>query len=226
MELDSTYAAAIAGVANAYVLLGFYNLVPFEEAMEKSKLAAIDALTIDSSVVEAYSALAFVCMCYEWNWAEAEKIFNKVFSINPIQSAARSRYQEYFSQIIVHLRESEKEPLITVPYFLQAYEFLHRGKFEQALQASQKAINAEPNSFMAHRAVGLSFMGLERYNDAIAPLEKAASLSNRHSWILFELMGTYMLSGKIDDARAIMEEALSVSNVLPSKIQNFYFPFA
>ncbi len=222
--LDPDFSLAFAGMANAYVLLGYYQLTPLSEAMKKSKEAAMRALQIDPSNTDAWSALAFINMAYEWNWPEAEHDFSQVFAVNPAHPSAREKYKRYLSQINANLEEAEKEPLTTVPVFLQAYAFLHRGKFEEALRAATIAVKNDSKSFMSQRALGLSCMGLEKYNEATDALQKAASLSNRHSWLLFELMGALMLAGKIEEAQAIMEEALAEANALPSMIHNFFFP--
>lgn len=114
--------------------------------------------------------------------------------------------------------------LTTIPYFLKAYALLHRGRFEDAHKAATKAVEQDSNSFMAQRALGLSYLGMEKYDLAIDALLIAARLSNRHHWLLFELMGAYVLSGKQEDAIAIMEEAMAVSNLLPSRIYDSLFP--
>jgi TolB-like protein/tetratricopeptide (TPR) repeat protein len=224
VELDPNFSLAYAGIANTHILLGYYKLEPFHEAIDKAKRAAFGALQIDPTITEAWSAMAFVNMCYEWNWPEAEQYFSKVFAIYPGHAASREKLERYLNIIIKNLEDAALEPVTIIPYFLQAYALLHFGKFDEAMNAARLALNKEPSSFMAHRALGLSFIGMERYDEAVEALEKAASLSNRHQWVLFELMGTYMLAGKIEEAHAIMDEALVDFNALPSRICNFYFP--
>lgn len=212
------------GIADANILLGYYNLTPFNDAIKKSKEAALKALEIEPDLVEAYTALAFIGLCYEWNWPDAEQNFSKVFAINPNNPASKQRYSRYLDQITYNLEEAESEPLTTIPYFLHAYALLHRGRFEDAYKAAQKAVDQDPNSFMAQRALGLSYLGMEKYDLAIEALLVGARLSNRHHWLLFELMGAYVLSGRQEEAVAIMEEAMAISNALPAKIFDSFFP--
>ena len=222
--LDPAFAQAHAGIANAYVLLGYYNLVAFEESMQKSKLAAMQALELDASLLEAYLSLAFNSLCYEWNWPEAEHNFIKVFAINPHNPPALKRYKLCLTQIKCNFEEAEAEPLGGIPYFLHAYALLHRGKFEEALAAARKAGDRDPNSFMAQRALGLSYLGLGHEKEALETLNTAAQLSNRHPWLLFDLIGTYATMANNEEAQAIMEEAFARANALPAKINNFFFP--
>jgi tetratricopeptide (TPR) repeat protein len=184
----------------------------------------LKALDIDPGLTEAYSVLAFSSMCYEWNWPEVEPLFNKVFAINPANPKSGEKYRFLLQQIRSSFEESEVEQLTTIPYFLRAYALLHLGKFDEALLAAEDGVKGDPNSFMAHRALGLSYLGLERHEQAIKSLEEAATLSNRHQWLLFELMGAYTQAGRREEALAIMEETMSRANIVPAKVHNFFFP--
>lgn len=224
VELDPGFSPALAGEAIAHVMLGYHQLAQFSESLQRSKEAAMKALHIDPSLTEAWYALALINMCYEWNWPEAEHFFVKIFSINPLHPSSREKYNRYLNQIKANFEEAESEPTTTIPFFSNANALLHRGKFEEAMKAATEAVSHDPHSFMAQRALGLSYLGLEKYELAIEGLQKAASLSNRHRLLLFELMGAYMLAGKIEEAQAIMEEALAETNALPTSIHNFFFP--
>ena len=222
---DPQFARAHAGIAEVNALLSYHGLIPFQEGILKSKEAALRALDIDPALTEAYSVLAFISMCYELNWPEAEQFFSKVFSINPAKPNSEEKFRLKLRQIASSFEESKSELLNTIPYFLRAYAFLHMGKFDEALTAAEDAVKRDPNSFMAHRAVGLSYLGLEKYERSIQSLEEAATLSNRHQWLLFELMGAYSQAGKRDEAIAIMDETMELANILPARIYNFFFPY-
>lgn len=222
-DIDPNFAQAYAGIANAAVLLGYYEMIPFEEAIAKCRDAAMAALNIDPTVIEAYYALAYVALCYEWSWPDAEHNFSKVFEINPNSPAANKKYRICLTQILCNFEEAETESPGTVPYFLQAYALLHKGKFEEGLQVAQIAIKKDPNSFMAHRAAGLCYLGLGYEKEAIDTLNNAAQLSNRHPLILFDLIGAYATLAHNEGAEEIMEEAMANSNALPARINDYYF---
>ncbi len=222
-DIDPNFAQAYAGIANAAVLLGFYEMIPFEEAIAKCRDAAMAALNIDPTVIEAYYALAYVALCYEWSWPDAEHNFSKVFEINPASPAAARKYRLCLTQILCNFEEAESESPGTVPYFLQAYALLHKGKFEEGLQVAQIATKKDPNSFMAQRAAGLCFLGLGYEKEAIETLNNAAQLSNRHPLVLFDLIGAYATLAHNQGAQEIMDEALANTNSLPAKINDYYF---
>lgn len=222
-DIDPNFAQAYAGIANAAVLLGYYEMIPFEEAIAKCRDAAMAALNIDPTVIEAYYALAYVALCYEWSWPDAEHSFSKVFEINPNSPVANKKYRLALTQILCNFEEAESESPGTVPYFLQAYALLHKGKFEEGLQVAQIAIKKDSASFMAQRAAGLCYLGLGYEKEAIETLSTAAQLSNRHPLVLFDLIGAYATLAHNEGAQEIMEEAMSNINALPARINDYYF---
>jgi class 3 adenylate cyclase/TolB-like protein len=223
LQIDPTFAQALSGTAMALVLMGYYNLIPFEDAMRRAKEAAFRALDLDASLHEAYHSLAFISLCYEWNWPEAEHNFIKVFAINPQGPSALKRYQLCLGQIKYDFEEAEAEPLGGVPYFLHAYALLHQGKPEEALLSAKQAVDRDANSFMAKRALGLSYLSLGHEKDALKALKEATQLSNRHPWMLFDLMGAYATAANNEEAQAIMDEALAGANAMPARINDFFF---
>ncbi|HEX6889623.1 MAG TPA: hypothetical protein VF141_02985 [Chryseolinea sp.] len=224
LSRDPQFASAHAGSAEVFILMGYNGQLPFQESIEKAKEAALRALAIDPAMLDAYAVLAFISMCYEWSWPEVEPIFRRVFSINQFNPKSDEKYTSLLKQIRNSLEESASEAPTTIPYFLNAYAMLHLGEFDRALSSAEEAVRRDPGSFMAHRALGLSYLGLERFEPAIKALEEAATLSNRHQWLLFELMGAYTQAGRREDALAIMDETMSQANIVPARIYNFLFP--
>lgn len=217
------FADAYAGIANATVLLGYYGMIPFQESITKCKEAALKALSIDPTLIDAYYPLAYVSLCQEIAWTEAEHTFSKVFGINPTSTNANLKFNNCLTQITCNFEENKDEPIGNIPHFLHAYSLLHKGRFEEGLKVAQMAIGKDGNSFMAHRAAGLCFLGLGYESEAIEALNMAAQLSNRHPWILLELIGTYSVMANNTEAQSIMEEAMDRVNSLPARINDYFF---
>src|SRR6185437_12345669 len=94
IRLDPDYAAAYAGLADAYALLGCGPGfgVPRAVAMAKAKNAALQAMQIDDSLAEPHASLAFELMHYEWKWTEAEKEFRRAIELDPNYATAHQWY--------------------------------------------------------------------------------------------------------------------------------------
>ncbi|MBS1543130.1 MAG: hypothetical protein JST14_05820 [Bacteroidetes bacterium] len=222
-ELDPNFAQAHAGIANAAVLLGYYELTPFDESVSKCRGAALNALNLDPTLLEAYFSLAYAALCYEWAWPVAEQNFQKVLDINASSPSAQKKYKLCLTQIICNIEEAETELPGCTPYFLHAYALLHKGRFEEGLKVAQMAVKKDPGSFMAQRAAGLCYLGLGFEREAVDTLNVAAQLSNRHPWVLFDLIGAYATMAHTEGAQEIMEEVMDRVNALPARINDFFF---
>ena len=73
LERAPDYAPALAGLANTYNLLGFYELAAPNDVYPKAKNAAIKAVALNRNLVEAQTALAYYETVYDLIRAEIER---------------------------------------------------------------------------------------------------------------------------------------------------------
>jgi serine/threonine-protein kinase len=102
IALDSSYAEAYAGLAQAYVLFPNYDVSNYDvslprEAYPKAEAAALRALALDSTLAEAHAALAVGKRNYEWDWPGAEREFRRALALDPSDATAHSWYAGYLS---------------------------------------------------------------------------------------------------------------------------------
>src|SRR6185295_14668094 len=64
LDLDSSYALAYAGLADAYSTLGGH---PASEISPKAQAAALKALELDPDLAEAHASLGFIYVQYGWD---------------------------------------------------------------------------------------------------------------------------------------------------------------
>ena len=218
-EIDPLFALAHAGIADSFSLLAFYSIMPPHDAMPRAKKAALTAISLDESLVEAWTSLAFISMLYDWNWTAAKKQFQKAFSINPNYAPAHNWYSTFLTWVENKPEEgvkegkkaAELEPLVAISYNLFANTLLGAEKFSEAMKASQTAIELEANSFLAYWFLGVSLIGMERYSEAIDALKTAVDISVRHSWPLSELCNAYALAGDTVEAQKLLDELITRS---------------
>jgi hypothetical protein len=60
------YPAGWAGIADSYLVMEVHRGLPPNEAMPKSKTAAVKALDLDSSLAEAHASLAAIKLHRDW----------------------------------------------------------------------------------------------------------------------------------------------------------------
>lgn len=106
-------------------------------------------------------------------------------------------------------------------YFLLSFLHKARGEFDQAISASERAIELNPNhaDAVANLAHTLAYAG--RPAESIALIKKAMRLSPYYpGWYSSTIGHAYMMTGEYDKAIEALEEALSRnSGVIPAHVR-------
>src|SRR6202011_951570 len=79
-QLDPNYALVYSGLADSYCSLGVIGDVAPAEVFPKARIAAAQALALDSSLAEAHTSLAYVKFSYDWDWNGAEAEFKRAIA--------------------------------------------------------------------------------------------------------------------------------------------------
>ena len=97
LKLDTGYALAAAGLADCYALYAVYQLEPPRESGPKAKAAAAGALQLDQTMAEPHGALGFVKSHYDWDWAGAEREFQRSIELDPTYANGQFWYAVHLS---------------------------------------------------------------------------------------------------------------------------------
>jgi len=89
---DPSYAAAFAGLAESYMLLGLSSVLSRDEAAANALNAAQKALELDKNLSEAYVSMGVIKMVFDWDWKGAEAELKKAISLNPNNFDAHHEY--------------------------------------------------------------------------------------------------------------------------------------
>lgn len=210
---DEHYALAYTGVADSYNLLAFYDYLPPKEAIPKAKAAAHRALELDEGLAEAHNSLGFARLIYDWDWCEAEKEFKRALELNPNHVPAIYWYANFCSalgqleqSIAIHERGVELDPLSSLVRAQFAWLLLVARQYGRAEEELRKALDAQPNFFIAHWILGQVHAAQSRCDAAIRELEKAADLSGQSIWMRAMLGYVYGRAGRRQEALAILQE--------------------
>ena len=80
---DAQYALAHSGLADAYGLLAHYGVFGPAEVWTKAASSAATAVMLDGDSAEAHTSLAHVKSTQDWDWAGAEREFQRAISLDP-----------------------------------------------------------------------------------------------------------------------------------------------
>ena len=181
---DSACKLAYVGLAQAYVSLSTFYLAPLE-AMPKAKAAAMTALELDDSLAEAHALLGLVTFFYDWDWPKAEREFKRALALNPSLADAHLGYAGFLvsqgghEEALSETRKSQElDPLPVCSRGEALWHFYVFRHYDEAIRRCRKAIDLEPNFFLAHTIMGWALGGEGRWAEAIAAGEIGRQLGD------------------------------------------------
>ncbi len=173
ISVDSNFARAWSGLADAYVLYPPYGVpqLTWEDAIGRAEAAARRAISIDGSLAEAHASLGLI-LDAKWQWEEAGQAFQQAIALNPRYASAHQWYGIYLIGLgrldegLEHLRtafEMDRLSPIIGSWVALALDAL--GRTEEASAQFAHVLDYAPNAAFLHRDVWLHHM---RSGDAAA----------------------------------------------------------
>jgi len=212
IQLDPGYAAAYAGLADAYLTLQDDGHLPQKDAIRKAKVAAEKALQIDETLAEAHNSLAHSYF-HELNWLAAEREFKRSIALNPTCITAHFYYANYLvvlgrieEAVAEAIRAQSLDPRSRPTNENVARIFYHAGQYHKAIEHSLKVLETDPAYSHAHETLGWAYEELGRYEDAIAALQNSVISSGRSPRYLASLARAYGLAGQDSEALKLLQE--------------------
>jgi TolB-like protein/DNA-binding winged helix-turn-helix (wHTH) protein/Tfp pilus assembly protein PilF len=230
--LAPSYAEAYAGLADTYSLLSVYNLQRPDRAMPTAKKAALEALRVDPGLAEAHASLGQILFLYDWNWAEAEREFEKAIALNP---AYAGTYQWYGVYLMAMNRPDEalrtiRQALELDPVSLSLNENLGWAlyvarRYPEAIEQFRKTLELDPEFGPALRYLGLTELYLGRYAEALETLERARTALSGTPEVQSDLALAHALGGEKDEAERMLDALTKESGgryISPFLIASFH----
>jgi Tfp pilus assembly protein PilF len=167
---DPGYAKAYAGLADTYNLLREFSSMPSGEAFSRSLAAARRAVELDSGLADAHNSLAFASFYGAWDFAVAEREFERAIELDPHYATA----YHWYANALVCL-----------------------GRFDEALAKIGRARELDPNSASVLADKGYMLFSAGRAAEAIALLKEMAAdnpaFQSPHAYLakIYLLRGAY-----------------------------------
>ncbi len=230
LALDPSYAIAWAGLADAYTTASDWVMAP-REALPKAEAAARKALSFDDRLAEAHGSLAHALM-HQWKLTEAGVEFQRALALNPNHTATYFAYAEYltalekYDQAIRAIRKALRlDPLSPELLTMAVWPLYLKRDFQGAMEATKAALEVNPDFWLPYMYNGYNLLQLKRYPEAIPQFEKARTLNPESTINLSGLGATYALSGRRDQALAMIEQLGDLSSrqyVAPTDVAFVY----
>jgi DNA-binding SARP family transcriptional activator/Tfp pilus assembly protein PilF len=168
VDRDPTFAKAYAGMADAY---------NYMDNPRKAKASALKALSLDTTMAEAFNALAYVYAFYEHRWLAADSAAERATKLSPRFTLA-------------HLRRANINGAL--------------GRADVALASLEKARAIEPESWTVLFNRGYVAAALGMNEDAIRHFEAALALEPQRNDVRTQLAWQYWWVGRKDEAAALL----------------------
>ncbi len=221
IEADPNYAEAYSGLADAYALSGDweYGVLSPQEAFRQARTAATKALTLDDSLGEAHTSLAFALDLYGWDWQAAEKEYEQAIKLTPGYSTLHLWYAWHLmvvgrtSEGILELRKAESlDPLSLIIGADLADALCIARLYDESVEQSRKTLELDPNFAVGHYELGQALIQKQRADEAIVEFHKAIALSGHSGAFDSNLAYAYAVSGHKDEATKILAELAATSD--------------
>ncbi len=219
IDLDSNYALAYFGLAEANRALAITADVPSKDCLPQAKAAAKRALEIDDSLAEAHASLSFSLIWFDWNWAGAEKEAKRAIALNPNSAHAHFAYANALSDLGRHdeaiaeiARARELDPVFLLYRALEGLDLHHAGRNDEALAKLQQVLELDPNFWVTHLILGRVYTQQRKYPEAIVEFTKAKELSHGNSEAIASIGYVEAARGNPAKARVVLDELKSLSS--------------
>jgi len=97
LALDAAFAEALAGLAEAKLIIGNYRAEPPQIAYATAKAAAMKALALDDRLAEAHTAYGAAVLFFEWDWKAADEHLERAVTLGPSSARVQYWYSRYRS---------------------------------------------------------------------------------------------------------------------------------
>jgi serine/threonine-protein kinase len=225
LRRDDKYALAHSGIADCYIVPGYYGSAPPGQVMPLGKQAALKALELDDSLAAAYAPLAMVTALYEYDWLGAERLFRRALELDPTFAIAYTWYalfdlvpQGRLSEAHAAARKAlQIDPLNSTVNTVLGATLYYERHYAEAVDELQRSIELDPAFPVAYYYRARAFMALGRHAEAEAALERAGEIMGVSATVMGALACCLGTSGRRAEAMAVREklEALAASGYAP-----------
>lgn len=182
IQLQPDYAVAWDGLSDTYGSRATTRVCPPRECFPKAQQAIRKALELDDSVPEVHNSLAGLAFFYDWDFQRAETESQRALELNP-------NYAE--------------------GHHLYSYILLALNRDYDALQKQKRASELDP--FARPWALGMIYILLRRYDEAISELRSRADVQPHDFAVEFLLATAYRHKGMKEETAQHYKRAFTVA---------------
>jgi serine/threonine-protein kinase len=220
LALDPGFAEAWGGLADAYVTLPYYSLVPAPEVLPKAREALRRALELKPDLGSAHSTLGFALMV-DLQWVRAEEEYRRAIELSPADATAHKWYADVlmmtgrWNAALREIRAAlELDPLSANIWTILGEWYWYEGQLDEAMAQFQKALQLTPTLPLALELAARLCWQRGDVDQYFSLRERLEAVSQRVAVPTAKLREAYARGGRTE----VLREQLSapVARQLPS----------
>jgi tetratricopeptide (TPR) repeat protein len=182
---DPDNAQTYVGMADTYLLLREFSLMPEDEAYSRAIAASRKAIELDDSLAEAHRSLAFAEYWGSWDFPSAEKDFRRAIELNQRDPLAHLWFANAFAGpgwYSFCLREMDRaqelDPSSAAILADKGGMLLLAGQTAKGMDLLKQVEQTDPGFLSPHRYLADFYMNSRDWPDYLLESEKTAQLRN------------------------------------------------
>ncbi|MBI3406476.1 MAG: winged helix-turn-helix domain-containing protein [Acidobacteria bacterium] len=161
---DPNFALAYAGLADAYNYQPWWGAMKPRDAYPKAAAAAEKALQLDSTLAEAHFSRGMTRMYFDWDFANAEKEFQRAIELSPglamahYGNAGMLTYSGRHEEAIASIRRAQElDPLSALVNGDAGWYYIMAGKYDEGMRECRQTLEKNPDYMFGHQCLMVAY---------------------------------------------------------------------
>ena len=233
LALESDYAPAYAGIAEACSSLWYFGYDARPEVIAKERAAIARALEIDAELADAWRSQALLQLLIDWDFSAAEQSLARALALNPNDALTHAWHAVWLTAmgrreeaVTAARRARELDPFSLVSGIIAGWTLIFAERYEESMGVAQALLEIDPHFSEACRLLGTCYWALENYAAAEDALQQAlVGEAVPLAWA--NLCGVYAHAGRQAEARQIVQQirAMREQHYVPAVMLAYCYAF-
>jgi DNA-binding winged helix-turn-helix (wHTH) protein/tetratricopeptide (TPR) repeat protein len=207
LAIDPAYAQALVSIAEANIVLAWQGLET-SRYYDRARRAARAALDHEPLLGSAWSWLATVAWEHDWDWADADRKFERAVELTPnvvdvwgrySASCAFSGRRDKAVRLARRAVEVDRTSPMATAWLVQALHMA--GRSDEAVEAGEAVLGRASDAPFLLFILGVACLQVGQLDRALGHLERAAATGRPD--FLGVLAHAYVRAGRHEDASAL-----------------------
>ncbi|MEK7405913.1 MAG: hypothetical protein AAB225_12465 [Acidobacteriota bacterium] len=216
---DPAFPLPHADIAALLFSAAHFGIVASREAAGQAKEAVEKALALNDSLGEAHALLGALRGVLEYDWAGAERAFQRAFELTPGSAMVLFRHAWYYLVPKLRIREAldevqraaAQDPLSPLLHSYAGLTFICAREYKGAEEACRIAVELAPGLWLPHWFLGAALLLEGKLVQGFAHCREAYKQLGREPLMIAGMCAVYGLFDRRKKARQMLAELSEIA---------------